>query len=655
MARDLFASRTGRPRAGAPPAMPQAGAQAVPQPVDHRPPKSGVAAPAPGNGHERSLPAGPAAASVRTPQEPSQALLAASEGRSGQRVLYCWLPRFATDRLTRRQPVLAGLPFAAVQHQRGRRVAVAVNAMAEQSSVRAGQSLADARSLCPTLMAVDADPAADSRLLLHLARWCTRYTPWVTPDIPAADDPFALFEGALLLDISGCAHLMGGEDALAVDLAQRLQGFGFAVRCAIADTPGAAWAWARYGNPGHPVIPAGTQTEWLEPLPAAALRLRDEDAETLLRLGIATVGDLMALPRAAVANRFQAKFPKSAKGQTAAGVLYRLDQALGAAPESVSPLPAPAEFSVRQHYAEPIGTPEGVAAAFERLLLALGRKLEAAGMGVRTIEFTVMRNDDTLDSARIGVSRATRDAAHLARLFAPRLESLDPDPGVETVLLTAVSVEPFTIEQQVIQRVNHQSIGKLSHEDKPAGAAVDNSPARSTSAGSALAGVSFDSTPVGELIDRLANRLGRDAILRARPVETALPETQTDFVPALDTMAGDPLLDWSAWRTTDRVAGPPLPVRLLEAPEAVEAHLEAASAHRTAPPARFVWRRQACRVLHHDGPARRLGRWWHGETAIRDYWQVTVTIGDHSAEDAPARLWLYRDPAEGWHVQGMTG
>ena len=592
-------------------------------------------------------------------------------GSGGRRILYCWLPRFATDRIARQRPALALQPVATVRRERGRRIVAAVNGPAGRNGVRPGQSLADARSLCPALAAVEADPAADSRLLLHLARWCARYTPWIAPEAPAGDDPpapseAAPSEAALLLDISGCAHLASGEENLLEDLTNRLKNFGFTARCAIADTPGAARAWARHGDPLRPVVPKGAQADWLKPLPAAALRLRDADAETLLRLGIATVGELMALPRAAVANRFPS-------GRSA-GVLERLDRVLGAAPESIAPLPAPADYSVRQHYAEPVGTPEGMAAAFERLLLALARKLEAAGLGARQLEFAIIRADDSLDSARIGVSRPSRDPAHLARLFAPRLETLDPDPGIETVMLSAVSVEPFTVEQEVIQSVRGQSAAKSRHESR-----------RSRRAAESRA----DPGPVDALIDRLANRLGRAAVRRALPCETALPETQIRYVPAFDLHAGAPAPDWTAWQAPERLAGPALPVRLLDAPEPVEERIETpadassgvpSAGARPAPPdaippdavlGRFVWRHRTWRTVAGEGPARRLGRWWHGETAIRDYWQVTAVpaptpdgapdgiSGGISEGAEPVRLWLCRDPAAGpakrWSVHGLMG
>ena len=574
-----------------------------------------------------------------------------------RRILYCWLPCFATDRVARRRPALALQPVAIVRHERGRRLAVAVNGPARRNGVRTGQSLADARSLYPALTAVDADPTADSRLLLDLARWCTRYTPWVAPEASAEDDSSAPLsvprsveaEAALLLDIGGCAHLAGGEAALVEDLVSRLQAFGFTARCAVADTPGAARAWARYGDPLRPVIPEGAQAGWLKPLPAAALRLREADAETLQRLGIATVGNLMALPRAAVANRFQ--------GGSITSVLYRLDRALGAVPESIAPLPAPADYSVRQHYAEPIGTPEGMTAAFERLLLALTRKLEAAGMGARQLEFGIIRADDTLDSVRIGVSRPARDPAHLARLFAPRLEGLDPDPGIETVMLSAVSVEPFTIEQQVFQKVRGQSAIKQLPENR------QNRPALQGRTDSSAVDALID-----RLIDRLANRLGRTAVLRALPCETALPESQTRYAPASTSAPtirrstgplGRPRSAWPARPCRCACSKRPngLSCRLRRRMGRRPVPRRAVSSGATGPggPSRAKARPAA---LAAGGTAKPLsattGRWRRFPPALRTTFRTTFRTGPRRSASGCAAT-RRQAPAHRWSVHGLMG
>ena len=88
-------------------------------------------------------------------------------------------------------------------------------------------------------------PEADRRLLEAVADWCDRYTPLVGLDPP----------DGLLLDVTGCAHLFGGEAALARDLVTRLAHQGLRARVAVADTVGCAWGVARYGKPG--IVPRG--------------------------------------------------------------------------------------------------------------------------------------------------------------------------------------------------------------------------------------------------------------------------------------------------------------------------------------------------------------------------------------------------------------
>jgi protein ImuB len=107
--------------------------------------------------------------------------------------------------------------------------------------------------------------------LAALALWCQRFTP-----LTALDPP-----DGVVLDITGCAHLFGGEAGLQAALAARLPG----ARMAIADTAAAAWGLARYGGE-------------LMALPVAALRLPPETAARLRKIGVRTIGQLARLPRA---------------------------------------------------------------------------------------------------------------------------------------------------------------------------------------------------------------------------------------------------------------------------------------------------------------------------------------------------------------------
>src|SRR6185312_8772313 len=109
---------------------------------------------------------------------------------------------------------------------------------AARLGLKTGMALADARAMYPGLPVVETDPEADRRLLEGIADWCDRYTPLVGLDAP----------DGLLLDVTGCAHLFGGEVELARDLLRRLARQGFRARVAVADTAGCAWGIARYGR-----------------------------------------------------------------------------------------------------------------------------------------------------------------------------------------------------------------------------------------------------------------------------------------------------------------------------------------------------------------------------------------------------------------------
>ena len=218
----------------------------------------------------------------------------------------------------------------------------AVNAAAEERGVLSGMAHADARAILPSLACLPADPAADARALVRLARWCGRYSPWVSPD----------GRDGILIDASGCAHLFGGEAAMLEDIHARLARMGIDARVALADTPIAASAVARYGMAGGEKIkrvPPGETRAALAPLPVAALGIAEEAARTLVRLGCRRIGDLDALPRAALARRF------GQAGATAArSVLSRLDRALGLTPDPLDPLLPVPNWRVRLDLAEPL-------------------------------------------------------------------------------------------------------------------------------------------------------------------------------------------------------------------------------------------------------------------------------------------------------------
>lgn len=486
------------------------------------------------------------------------------EGRAARRIVSLWLPRLPTDARARRFPELRDRPLAAILAERGRLSVVAVNRAAEGAGVLPGVTLADARAVEPTLAVFDAEPESDARLLERIAAWCTRYTPWTAPD--GAD--------GVVLDITGCAHLFGGEGALVADLTARLARAGFESRAARADTPAAAWGLARFAP--SPLLGREGDKRTLDPLPIAALRLPVATVDGLAAVGLRRIGDLHAVPRATLAARF------------GRAVLQRLDQALGRLDEPVSPrLPVP-PHSVRLAFPEPISTAESIARAVRHLLDTLCAGLETAGEGARRLLLEAHRVDRRLEdppqTLAIGTSRPVRDAGALMRLFAQKLDRVEPGPGIEVLVLSATEAGPLGAVQ------------------------------------ASLDGAVADEAELGELVDRLGNRLGERAVLRLVPRASWLPERSVAPAAPFARIANDPL--WPADR--------PRPVRLLAPPEPIEAIAPVPDD----PPAMFRWRGVLHRVSHADGPERIEAEWWRRTGDPRDYYRVE--------DDDGRRYWVFR-------------
>ncbi len=379
-----------------------------------------------------------------------------------RRILSLWLPRFASDRSLRLRPA-PGAVALSLRHLGAERLAC-LNAEAEARGLARGMGLADARALCPDLLTRPADPLAEARALAALARWATRYCPWVGCD--GAD--------GLVLDITGAAHLMGGEAALRDDLLARLARMGFGVRTAIADTRGAAWALAHHGADGRIIAP-GRARAALAPLPLAALRLEAESIAKFDRLGLRLIGDLAALPRASVTRRFGTE------------PLMRLDQALGEVAEPVTPAPEPQVLAVRLSLPEPIGLMSDLTAGLDRLLERLCAHLARAEQGARRLMLELSRVDGSDVRLEIGLARAMRAPAPMAALYARALEGIDVGFGIDRMRLSALEAEALSARQIT-------TTGAQAQDD------------------------------LSDLLTRLCNRVGFAHVQRLLPAESHIPE-----------------------------------------------------------------------------------------------------------------------------------
>ncbi|WP_366556733.1 Y-family DNA polymerase [Aquibaculum sediminis] len=512
-----------------------------------------------------------------------------------RRVISLWLPRFAIER-RRASPDSA--PFALFQREGGRELLFAVNAAAEAGGLLPGMTLSQARALCPGLGSEEAAPQQDKAALARLADWAERFTPWVALDgLPQPGGGAGLW-----LDITGCAHLFGGEEALLRALLAGCRQQGYAGRAGLADTPGAAWALARHGcEPGsnRRRIETGAQREALAPLPLAALRLPAGKAELLARFGLLRIGDLLALPPASLTTRLGPE------------VAARLRQALGEKGEPLSPRrPSPPQ-EVRLAFGEPLAAAEDLARAVDCLIGRLCRRLETAGQGVRHLRLTLFRAEGSRQELELATSRATREPAHLARLFAQQRERLQPGFGLDALALAACVVEPLSaLQMSLVAELPGEAVSPVG---------------QSTASGPEEAALAL-------LIDRLTLRLGAGAVGCQAPRQSHLPERAVTRLPALPSRrAGE-------WHPA-----PPRPLRLLARPEPVEVLAPAAEGV----PARFRWRRRLHRVAHAEGPERLSAEWWHdGLAGSRDYFRIEDQDG--------RRLWLYCQ-AERWFLHGLFG
>jgi protein ImuB len=493
-----------------------------------------------------------------------------------KRYISIWLPHWSTDRWRRFHDHDRDSPLVLIASAAGGQSITAVDSRAQAEGLHPGQRLADARAVVPQLHAADADPLADAQALGRLADWCGRYTPWSSTD---GDD-------AITLDITGCAHLFGGEAALIADLVHRLSRFGVGARAASADTPAAAWAWARYGahlEQEGPILAAGQSRERLAALPVQALRLPTEAVENLRRLGLRGIGDVMDLPRAPLAARLGRE------------ILIRLDRAFGVEAEAISPRRPPALWRARLAFVDSISQREDLDRGTRHLLDELCCALEADGRGARRLELAFYRVDGSVQIVEIGTSQPTRDATHLARLFAEKLGTIAPGFGIETMILGAVATD----------RLAPRQIDLATH------------------ATSSMEGLA-------PIIDRLQNRLGRNAVVRLVPVDSHIPERAVVVAPAVSRGRTDP--------SPER----PRPIQLLAAPEPIEV-----IGLTDAPPSSFRWRHSEHRIVQVEGPERVAPEWWRkGDPATRDYYWLQDSTG--------RRYWVYRDlKRAAWFLHGL--
>lgn len=479
-----------------------------------------------------------------------------------KRWVMIWFSFLKTDWVVRRQPALSDKAFVLAINRQGRMIVTASNEIASSEGIFPMMTVADARALLPALVVIEEDPSVFPALLKKLAEWCILFSPFVCLSEP----------DAVLLDATGCAHLWGGESCYLEAIVKKIKGIGYSCKVAMSDTIGTSWALAHYGKQGSIATP-GQSCQALLSLPPAALRLEQETVETLHKLGLHHVNDLISIPSSALRRRWGPK------------LIERIQQATGLKEETAEPVILVEPYQERLPCLEPVQTVTAILIALEKLVDALCNRLAKEQLGLRKAVFKAYRIDGQLQQISIGTNRATHQQKHLFRLFETKLETLEPEPGIELFVLEANKVEKTITKQESIW-------------EKPFG---------------------WQHPRLGELLDKIMVREERILMKRFFPAEHHWPERSYRHGSSLDEKPG------SSWQIPC-----PRPLCLLPNPHPIEVTAPIPDY----PPMLFRYKNKLHKVIKADGPERIEQEWWIKEGEHRDYYYLEDEDGQ--------RYWVFR-------------
>ena len=467
-----------------------------------------------------------------------------------KRFLTIWFRQLTTDWFIRRNPQLGSIPFVLAAPDHGRMVITAANGVAQTQGIERGMVVADARAIANPLEVLDDKPELPAKLLKGIAEWCIRYTPVVAVDMP----------DGLIMDITGCTHLWGGEKPYLTDMLTRLRSFGYHVRGAIADTIGTAWGLARYSR-DKLIMESDTQEEALLALPPAALRIEADTAGLLEKLGLRQIKDFRHMPKSTLRRRFGPQ------------LLLRLGQALGYEEEGIISVQPVEPYQERLPCMEAIVTATGIEIALQKLIEEMCFRLQHEQKGLRLAVFKGYRVDGKIESLTIGTIRPSCNPKHLFKLFEIKIETIEPALGIELFTLDATKVEDLSSKQQALW--NNKG--------------------------------GLDDMDLSELLDRIEGKMGNNCIHRYLPDEHYWPERS--YKKAADLNEKPP----TTWRTDKS-----RPLQMLYRPEVIEVTAPIPDY----PPMLFRYKGKLHKVAKADGPERIEQEWWLQQGQHRDYYTV---------------------------------
>jgi protein ImuB len=519
-----------------------------------------------------------------------------------RRILSLWLPRLPIDRikrhLARESAAQAEIskafssevgtgsrkenaskqdaaPSVVVAKENNALLIYALDEIAVRCGLETRLPLANARAICPELTVFDADEMADAKTLDDIADWCDRFTPLV-----ALDPPHGLF-----LDITGCAHLFGGEAALLQTICRALTRQGFVVSAAIAPTSICARTLTRHVH-GR-IVCDGEEAEAVSLLPVSTLGADEAITRGLRRAGLKTIGDVAARAPYEITARFGGRFTTL------------LAHALGQGDAPISPRKPLPDYIVEKRFGEPVATDGVIAITLSQLAHMLVASMDKQGKGARRLEASFFRTDGAVRAIVVDTGQPVTKPQVIDRLFRERLEALndplDPGFGFDLIRLSASRTEIVVQQQRDLDANVH------------------------------------DNDKLADLIDRIAARIGGKRVVVHLPQDTHIPERAVLAASAQHHLA---VAAEAAWPTRTEDEPPLRPLRLFEKPEPIKVPFATVP---DGPPHHFTWRRAVHAVVRSEGPERIAMEWWKqdGKVLTRDYFRVE--------DQAGLRFWIFRD------------
>lgn len=501
-----------------------------------------------------------------------------------------WFPLWPIQRIRSGQPEVKRHPLALYDTTSGGERLAVCSPMAARHGLRPGMFRAEAEMLASRVLLLPTDPAADRETLHQLAMSCRkRFSPMTATE--ETERPECLF-----LDLKGCAHLFKGERELVRAAVRFLRAQDWKLRCALADTVGAAWALAHWASRSVVIVPSAESEASLKPLPIAALRLPQDAVKTLDELGIEYVGHLLRFPRAELASRFEPL------------VVQRIRQALGMEPELLVAVRESEPIVARWASEDPVSDQAALELICGELLNEIVGNCLSRGGGLLRCLCRLEGPGHRSETYPVELIRPSDDVRHILNLMTLQWEQRPFPESVHTILVEASRTVGRSVQSGTLFAADR------SQEDRQA---------------------------VGRLIERLSSRLGKDSVLRASLSPDAQPEFAVTYKPCVDD---------SPPPTRSQKATTPEPVAALPWERPLTLLLPAGimvwSVVPDGPPQRVRWREQLRAVVRWWGPERIEAGWWRGRQCRREYYRVELETGEW--------LWIFRRRPEGdWVLQGV--